>query len=529
MRRDHFPDILFLLETKNSSNNVLNVKGWMGYDNAHIVDPEGLSGGLALLWKASYEVEVLDSDKRIIDTKIKLGSLWFFASFVYGDPVWNSRQEVRDNLINIGLTRNEPWFVVGDLNEIWDNSEKLGGPARDESSFLPFRNMVRDCRLRDIPFSGNKFSWAGKRNDMWIQIRLDRALGNSEWFHLFPRVHSEYLERVGSDHRPLLTRFVNENQSFSGRFMFDKRWISKPETIEVVRQGWHNGGNTGDISLFDRIAACRRSLSRWKRSSQSNSKTRIKMLRENLEEEGSKQFPRFFLLQRWKGELADAYRQEEVYWKQKSSENWLNDGDKNTKYFHGSVNGRRAQNKVFSLIDDNGVEQFSDGSKGNIAVDYFQKLFSSSQLCDASNLLAGMLPRVTASMNVELTKPVTNEEIRQAVFGIRGSSAPGADGMTGLFLQTYWSVIGQQVCEEVRNFFDSGSFPDEWNFTQICLLSKKPNPNRMTDLRPISLCSVSYKIISKILCSRLKVYLPDIVSKHKVPLCRVDLYQTMSC
>lgn len=266
-----------------------------------------------MFWKASYEVEVLRSDKRIIDTKVKLGSLWFFASFVYGDPAWHLRQDVWDNLTTIGLARNDPWFVVGDLNEIWDNSEKFGGPGREESSFIPFRNMVQDCRLRDIPFSGNKFSWAGKRNDMWIQIRLDKALGNAEWFHIFPRVQSEYLERIGSDHRPLITRFVNENQSFIGRFMFDKRWTSKPETVDIVRQGWNSDGMDEHTSLFDRLAACRRSLSRWKRASQSNSKTEIKKLREFLETEGSKQFPNYFLLHKWRGELVVAYREEEGY------------------------------------------------------------------------------------------------------------------------------------------------------------------------------------------------------------------------
>ncbi|CAL9233524.1 unnamed protein product, partial [Arabidopsis halleri] len=134
MRRLYFPDFLFLMETKNSSRHVLNAQGWMGYDHSHIVDPEGLSGGLVLFWKAAYEVEVLHSDKRIIDVKVTLGSLMFFISFVYGDPVQHLRQPVLERLTEIGIRRTDAWFVVGDLNELMDNSEKLGGPPRAEAS-----------------------------------------------------------------------------------------------------------------------------------------------------------------------------------------------------------------------------------------------------------------------------------------------------------------------------------------------------------------------------------------------------------
>lgn len=48
MRRGHLLDFLFFIKTKNSNNHVLGVKRWMGYDHSHIVDPIGLSSGLAL-------------------------------------------------------------------------------------------------------------------------------------------------------------------------------------------------------------------------------------------------------------------------------------------------------------------------------------------------------------------------------------------------------------------------------------------------------------------------------------------------
>lgn len=84
--------------------------------------------------------------------------------------------------------------------------------------------------------------------------------------------------------------------------------------------------------------------------------------------------------------------------------------------------------------------------------------------------------------------------------------------MTEKIFQRYWNITGTQITKEVKDFFAGGDLPKDWNFTRISLLPKKPNPVLMTDLRPISLCSIVYKIISNVLCSKLKGILPQIVS-----------------
>ena len=170
------------------------------------------------------------------------------------------------------------------------------------------------------------------------------------------------------------------------------------------------------------------------------------------------------------------------------------------------------KNLIPALVDSGGVEQTEEDVKGEIAVQYFTNLFRSSSPSDATELLLGMEPKVTELMNTRLTKDVSDAEIKRAVKATKSDSAPGADGMSAHFFQKHWCHTGHMITKEVHRFFREGILPSEWNYTQLFLLPKKPNPKLMSDLRPISLCSVTYKIISKVLCSRLKGILPQIVS-----------------
>lgn len=54
-----------------------------------------------------------------------------------------------------------------------------------------------------------------------------------------------------------------------------------------------------------------------------------------------------------------------------------------------------------------------------------------------------------------------------------------------------------------------------WNDTVVVFIPEIPQPERIKDLRPISLCNAIYKIASKVLSNRLKIILPNIISLNQ--------------
>ena len=95
------------------------------------------------------------------------------------------------------------------------------------------------------------------------------------------------------------------------------------------------------------------------------------------------------------------------------------------------------------------------------------------------------------------------------------TKSPGPDGMSTIFYQKYWDVVRYDVVNCVLGALNSGLLPCSLNETFICLIPKVASPQKISEFRPISLCNVVYKIISKVLANRLKKILKEVIDESQ--------------
>jgi len=225
--------------------------------------------------------------------------------------------------------------------------------------------------------------------------------------------------------------------------------------------------------------------------------------------------PRYLLKleRKLRSELDQTLDQIAMLWFQKAREDQIRDGDRNTKYFHTATIIRRRFNQINAIKDGDGMWCTDSSKIKQLLVAHFRTLF-----CDDTSGQPVLRTHTVAFLNLAqpfiqtLEEPFTKNDILFALKGMQQFKAPGPDGFHAFFFQRYWHIVEEDVCQVVLQVLSGHPMPCGLNDTFITLIPKVPNPNQVTQFRPIGLCNVVYKVITKCIVNKLKRVLPVLIS-----------------
>ncbi|KAL0379072.1 UNVERIFIED_CONTAM: hypothetical protein Sradi_3212700 [Sesamum radiatum] len=245
----------------------------------------------------------------------------------------------------------------------------------------------------------------------------------------------------------------------------------------------------------------REGLIRWDKSNFGHVRSRVKELEEQLVKSNLISAEGRLLHGHLRNELEELLSREEFMWKQRGKAQWLKERDRNTPFFHARASARRRKNSISQLRDRDGEWCNSKEGIQHIISTYFPEFFRSTNPSEKviAEALGGMTARVSDDMNEALIQPFSPDEVKHLIFQMYPYKFPGPDGLSPVFYQKYWHIVGPEVTSFVIDFLSLGKFDANFNYTFIMFIPKCPSHECMTHFRPISLCNITYKIASKCL------------------------------
>lgn len=333
-----------------------------------------------LLWRSGIGVmEIIESSDQFILAKMTNGEEVVNLIVVYAAPSVSRRSGLWEKLREIVHGLTDPLIIGGDFNTIVRLDERAGGNGRLSPDSLAFGEWINSLSLIDMGFHGNQFTWRrGRVEDTFVAKRLDRVMCCAQARLKWQEASVTHLPFLASDHAPLYVQLNPEVRNDPRRrpFRFEAAWLKHPSFKELLVASWDRR-----ITTPEALNELRVKLKQWNKDVFGDVHKRkeklmadIKLVQEELESVQTDE------LLRKEEDLIKAFdvvlEQEEVLWFQKSRENWIALGDRNTKYFHTSTIIRRRQNRVEMLRNEEGSWISSTHELEKLAVNYYKRVYS---------------------------------------------------------------------------------------------------------------------------------------------------------
>ncbi|KAJ6874155.1 hypothetical protein NC651_032856 [Populus alba x Populus x berolinensis] len=419
---------------------------------------------------------------------------YFTATFIYGFNTITARRDLWEDLRRWGP--DAPWLLLGDFNSILSQEDKHNGEPVSTYETSDFRNCCSDLGIDDLNSIGSHFTWTN--GNIWTKI--DRFMANNQWFNLQQIAHVHFGNPGAfSDHSPSTVQLGSRELCGKRNFKFFNMWAGHPQFLETISQHW-----SLDIYGSHMYILCNK-LKHLKGRLKTLNNLHFSHISERVARAGKELDDTQLLLQNDmdNGDLLALEKQqrlnlvnlksvEKMFFGQKLKCSFFKDGDKGTRFFHSLMSQRHKRHHISAIVRSDGILTFSAEEVGKVFVAYYKYLLGT-----AKNTIP---PRVdvvqrgnciNANSHEFLLALVSVDDIKRVLFSMDDNKAPGPDGYTSAFFKKSWSIVGEDLCSAVKDFFASREILKQINHSTITLVPKSANGNTAADYRPISCCNVT--------------------------------------
>ena len=195
----------------------------------------------------------------------------------------------------------------------------------------------------------------------------------------------------------------------------------------------------------------------------------------------------------------------------RSRARWETFGEKPTKYFM-NLEKRNFLKKTIFRIEVNGKILTNPTEILNAQRDFYKQLYTSKGSIDKEYIESVPLPKISDEMRSELDKPVTSQELGQALEDLNNNKAAGCDGIPPDLYKVFWSKLEKIYFEMIIQSINKGQLHLTARRGIISLLEKiSKNTLLLQNWRPLSLLNGDLKIFTKMIANRMKSVLADII------------------
>ena len=326
--------------------------------------------------------------------------------------------------------------------------------------------MADVCGLYDLGYEGRSWTFEKRvAGGSYCRVRHDRALATPEWTSRFPVATVSHLAAVASDHGPILLRWKKERdkncRKRKKRFQYEIMWESHEDFNPWLGEVWQGDKATTLADLQRKLTSVAGQLEGWSRHTFGHVRLELRKLKEELEAMQANPLRAGLTQEEIKltDRIIELNHREEIMWQQRSRIRWLSAGDKNTRFFHLRASLRRKKNKISKLKRPDGQVTEDADEMSKLATMFYKNLYSSEGVSDMEVVLDAVPTRVTPEMNDLLLAPFDSREVKEALFQMFPTKAPGPDGFPAHFFQRHWDLCGEEVTSVVLRVLNGEDDP----------------------------------------------------------------------